>query len=292
MGINDKFVLAFDGHNIDSFEPTDPSFINFQYIDYVGQSIYLDKFYIIPNLPDMTCADFINQCCMLTGLFPYVDPSTPTVLNFYSAKVLSDNAPSAQNWSKYLIKSTDTMGEAEDMTHQLDGFAQNNRMLYADDPANLLDTSGNLTVANTNIELEAELFKLSFAAGKRATVYNNTIDYVLYDVKYTDPILTRTYKEQPLDVIGKISLVDGVYIVEFPDSMKFSQLQLSTAYLHYGAVINRPHLLREKFTLTARLVSLIDVRIPIYLEQYGKYYAIMEAQVDGEYNADVTLLEI
>lgn len=247
---------------------------------------------VISNLPDMTCADFINQCCMITGLFPYVNPATPKVLNFYSAKVLSDNAPSAQNWSRYLIKSTDTMGEAEDMKHQLDGFAQNNRMRYADDPTNLLDTSGNLTVVNTNIEKEAELFKLTFAAGKRATVYNNTIDYVLYDVKYTDPILTRTYKEQPLDVIGKINLVDGIYVVEFPDALKFSALQSSTAYLYYHAYIYRPHVLRERFALSARLTSLIDVRIPIYLEQYGKYYAIMEAQVDGDYNADVTLLEV
>lgn len=292
MGINDKFVLAFDGHNIDSFEPTDPSFINFQYIDYVGQSIYLDKFYIIPNLPDMTCADFINQCCMLTGLFPYVDPATPTVLNFYSAKVLSDNAPSAQNWSKCLIKSTDTMGEAEDMTHQLDGFAQNNRMLYADDPTNLLDTSGNLTVANTNIELEAELFKLTFAAGKRASSTNTIIDYPLYDVSVVDGALVRNPIKQDKTALGFIVNSGGVNYLTFPDSLKFSQLQSSTAYLHYGAIINRPHVLRERFTLSARLTSLIDVRIPIYLEQYGKYYAIMEAQVDGDYNADVTLLEI
>lgn len=249
-------------------------------------------FPVIPNLPDMTCADFINQCCMLTGLFPYVDPATPTTINFYSAKVLYDNMPAANDWSKYIVKSTATMGEAEDMTHQLDGYAQNNRMLYADDPTNLLNTSGNLTVANTNIELEAELFKLTFAAGKRASSTNTIIDYPLYDVSVVDGALVRNPINQSQNIIGYIENVDSVNYLKFPNSLKFSQLQGSTAYLYYGAVINRPHLLREKFTLTARLVSLIDVRIPIYLEQYGKYYAIMEAQVDGEYNADVTLLEI
>lgn len=249
-------------------------------------------FPVIPNLPDMTCADFINQCCMITGLFPYVNPATPTVLNFYSAKVLSDNAPAAQNWSRYLIKSTDTMGEAEDMKHQLDGFAQNNRMRYADDPTNLLDTSGNLTVANTNIEKESELLKLTFAAGKRVSATNTIIDYPLYDVSVVDGALVRNKINQSLTPLGFIVNSGGVNYLTFPDALKFSALQSSTAYLYYQAYIYRPHVLRERFTLSARLTSLIDVRIPIYLEQYGKYYAIMEAQVDGDYNADVTLLEV
>lgn len=291
MGLNDKFVLAFDGHNIDSFELTDPSSIRFQYVDHIGQSIYLDKFYIIPNLPDITCADFINQCCMLTGLFPYVYPATPSVVNFYSVADLYTNKANAQDWSKYLIKESEYMTEGEDIEYVLDGFSQRNTMNYAADPINQLDTSGLITVSNTNIEYESELFRLFFAAGRRVSLFNAIVDYPLYDVSIKDGALIRNKTNQSLPIIGKIENVSSVNYLTFPDELKFSAIK-TARYTEYQMLVSQPRIIKERFVLTPRLNSQIDVRIPVYLEQYGQYYAILEAQVDGEYNADLTLLEI
>ena len=246
---------------------------------------------IIPNLPDITCAEFINQCCMLTGLFPYVSPATPSTLNFYSAADLYTNKSAAQNWSKYLIKESDYMSEGEDIEHALDGFSQRNTLNYAKDELNQLDTSGLITVNNTNIEYESELFRMFFAAGRRASVNNAIVDYPLYDVSIKDGVLIRNKTNQSLPILGKIENVSSVNYLTFPDALKFSAIKTSR-YTEYQSLVASPRILKEKFRLTPRLTTAIDVRIPVYLEQYGQYYAILEAQVDGEYNANVTLLEI
>lgn len=246
---------------------------------------------IVSNLPDITCAEFVNQCCMLTGLFPYVDPATPSTVNFYSVANLYANKASAQNWSKYLIKESDYMSEGEDIEHALDGFSQRNTLNYAKDELNQLDTSGLITVNNTNIEYESELFRMFFAAGRRASATNAIVDYPLYDVSIKDGALIRNKTNQSLPIIGKIENVSSVNYLTFPDALKFSSIK-TARYSEYQTLVGSPRILKEKFQLTPRLTAAIDVRIPVYLEQYGQYYAIMEAQVDGEYNADVTLLEI
>lgn len=249
-------------------------------------------FPIIPNLPDLTCAEFINQCCMLTGLFPYVDTDTPTVVNFYSVKTLYDNIPNAQNWSRYLLKSTEAMAEAEDMEFIIDGYSQVNRMQYKDDELNTLDTSGQLTVSNQNIPTDGELFTLAFAAGRRASVNNQIVDYPLYDIKIEAGQLIRNAKNQSLDIIGKIVSVGGVNTLQFTDDLLLSAIDGTTNYTYYQQLIEKPRIIREKFKITGAVLAGVDVRIPIYLEQYGQYYAILEAQITDTYEADVTLLEI
>lgn len=287
--INDYFTINFNGHNIDTIESG--SYINVSFPEFAQKSLYHQKFYVIPNLPDITCAEFINQCCMLTGLFPYVYPATPSVVNFYSVADLYNNKANAQNWSKYLIKESDYMSEGEDIEYVLDGFSQRNTMNYAADPTNQLDTSGLITVNNTNIEYQSELFRLFFAAGRRVSLFNAIVDYPLYDVSIKDGVLIRNKTNQSLPIIGKIQNVSSVNYLTFPDELKFSAIK-TARYTEYQTLVSQPRIIKERFTLTPLLNSLIDVRIPIYLEQYGQYYAILEAQVDGEYNADVTLLEI
>ena len=249
-------------------------------------------FPIIPNLPDLTCAEFINQCCMLTGLFPFVDPDTPTVVNFYSVKTLYDNIPSAQDWSRYLLKSTEAMAEAEDMEFIIDGYSQVNRMQYKDDELNTLNTSGQLTVSNQNIPTDGELFTLAFAAGRRASVNNQIVDYPLYDIKIEAGQLIRNAKNQSIDIIGKIVSVGGVNTLQFTDDLLLSAIDGTTNYTYYQQLIEKPRIIREKFKITGAVLAAVDVRIPIYLQQYGQYYAILEAQITDTYEADVTLLEI
>jgi hypothetical protein len=57
-------------------------------------------------------------------------------------------------------------------------------------------------------------------------------------------------------------------------------------------LIEKPRIIREKFKITGAVLAGVDVRIPIYLEQDGHYYAILEAHITDTYEADVTLLEI
>jgi hypothetical protein len=229
---------------------------------------------------------------MLAGVFPFVDPDTPTVVNFYSVKTLYDNIPIAVDWSKYLLKTTSLMSEGEDIEFNIDGYARKNTLNYAIDDANLLDTSGVLMVINSNIDPTNELFTLNFAAGRRASINNFVVDYPLYDIKIESGQVVKTLKDQPLNILGKVVDIDGINTLQFTDDLLLSYIDSTENYSYYQQIIEQPRIIRERFFLDRTALIGIDVKIPIYLSQYGQYYAILEAQIADTYEADVTLLEI
>jgi hypothetical protein len=133
---------------------------------------------------------------------------------------------------------------------------------------------------------------MKFAAGKRSASKFKIIDYPLYDAKIVAGNLIRNFKQQDSDVLAYAEIIGTDYNLTFPDAMKFSQRILSTDYGFYRSLVLQPRIIKERFQLNRTELSKMDVRVPVYLQQYGKYYAILEAQVTDEYEADVTLLEL
>ena len=288
MSIDDSMTILFDGHNIQSEAAS--SHVNITFPDFANKSMYGLKFFIIPNLPDITMLDFINQCCQLAGVFPYVSPTDTGTLNFYSTKVLYDNLPT--DYSQYLLKETDTMGQPEHMEYTVEGFAQSNMMLYAADEGNSMNVNSQIVVSNQSAEPSSNLFQLAFGAARRFAPSNTVADYPLYDITVVDGIVNRNPIKQSLSVIGAVENRSGVNYLVFPDAMTLGYIKLTEPYQYLQGVLSLPNVLTERFKLSALLTSQIDVRKPVYLKQYGQYYAILEAQVDADYNADITLLRL
>ena len=255
---------------------------------------YPGKFFIVPNLPDMTCADFLFNCMALAGVFPYVEDDDATVLLFPDAGVLINNISNAKDWSNKLVKTSENASELEDAEFTIDGYAKKNYLKYKEDDKNTLDTSGYMEVDNDCIEPEKDLVKLTFAAGKRFSASDYTIDYPLYDISKTTEGIGMLRKEisQSNDVIAKVERISGVDYLKFPDSLKFSSIAAGTNYAAYQNLLQYPRVLKERVILSAKDISELDLRIPICLQQYGKYYAILELQAKVDEESEIKLLEI
>lgn len=249
-------------------------------------------FPIIPNLPDMTCSDFLYQAMQLVGVFPFIDGDDNNIIRFKSAQTIYDNLPNALNWSKKLVKSTDTESELEDVSFTFGDYTKKNILDYKENENNTLNTSGTLTVDNQNIESESKLVDLKFAAGKRFSTTDTIIDYPLYDIKINGTTLIRNAKDQGDYVLAEIVNNGSINQLRFTNALKFSSIVGTSNYISYQKLINKPRYTKEKFYLKAEDINNLDLRIPIYLEQYGKYYAIMVAQCNEEDTSDVELLEI
>lgn len=252
-------------------------------------------FPIIPNLPDITCADLLMECCKLTGLFPYIDEDSPTELSFYSVDKLYTNVVTPRkfkNWSHLLVKNTDTLSELSDVEFKFGSYAQKNTLAYKPNETNLLNTSSFLTVDNKTLEDEYKLVELKFAAGKRFSNSDQTIDYPLYDIKIQDGVLVKNAKNQSNDVIAKVVNVNSINYLKFTDDLLFSNIKTTDNYVSYQKIIERPRYLKEKFNLKAYDILKLDLREPIYLNQYGKYYAIMKLQYRDNDFSECELLEI
>lgn len=249
-------------------------------------------FPIIPNLPDMTCADFIFQAMQLAGVFPEVTDDAPDTINFYSADTIIDNIPNAKDWTNKLVKSTKRMSELSDVEFKFGNYAKKNTLAYKKDETNQLSTDDYLVVENENLEDENKLVELKFAAGKRFSVSEKTIDYPLYDVKVQSGVLVRNPKTQSNDVLGKIVNISGINYLQFTDDLLWSNIKLEDNYAAQQNLLNKPRYIKENFYLKPEDVYNFSTKIPIYLQQYGKYYAVMKLQYRESEFSEAELLEL
>lgn len=253
---------------------------------------YGSNFPIIPNLPDMTCADFIFQAMQLAGVFPEVTDDAPDTINFYSADTIIDNIPNAKDWTNKLVKSTKRMSELSDVEFKFGNYAKKNTLEYKKDKTNQLLTDDYLVVENENLEDENKLVELKFAAGKRFSVSEKTIDYPLYDVKVQSGVLIRNPKSQSNDVLGKIVNIEGINYLQFTDDLLWSNIKLTDNYAAQQTLLNKPRYIKENFYLKPEDVYNFSTKIPIYLQQYGKYYAVMKLQYRESEFSEAELLEL
>lgn len=249
-------------------------------------------FPIIPNLPDMTCADFLFEAMQLGGVFPEISDETPNTINFYSADVLFDNIGSAKDWTNKLVKSTKRMSELSEVEFKFGNYAKKNTLAYKKDETILFATDSYLVVENDNLEDESKLVELKFAAGERFSVSEKTIDYPLYDVKVEAGILIRNPKSQSNDVLAKIVNVSSVNYLQFTDDLLWSNIKLTDNYAAQQTLLNKPRYIKENFHLKPEDVHNFSAKIPIYLQQYGKYYAIMKLQYRESEFSECELLEL
>jgi hypothetical protein len=259
---------------------------------FYNTSIYRKKFFIIPNLPDITCSDFIFQAMQIAGVFPSISNDNPNVIDFINASELYDNLTIAKNWTNKLVKSNARMSDLSDVAFKFGNYSKKNILKYKDDETNALNTSSYLSVDNQNLEDESNLVSLSFSAAKRhAGTFDKTADYPLYDIKIVSGELFRTYKEPKNDIIAEIVNVNNINYLQFTDNLLWSNLKTAN-YTGYQSLILKPRYIREKFYLKQEDVTDIKLEIPIYLEQYGKYYAIMVLQYKEDEISECELLEI
>jgi len=196
-------------------------------------------FPIIPNLPDMTCADFILQCCQISGVFPQINEETPTIISFPSAQTIYDNIPVAKDWSDKLIKKKDRLSEMEDVTFKFGSYAKKNTLTYKNGDVST-QLVGSINVDNDNLEDEAKLVELKFAAGKRFSDLDNTIDYPLYDIKIVGGVLTTTEKNQSDDIIARVMNIGGVNKLFWTSDLQFAGIVLSDNYTSYQKIVENP----------------------------------------------------
>jgi len=247
-------------------------------------------FPIIPNLPDMTCADFILQCSQIAGVFPQINEETPTIISFPSAQTIYDNIPVAKDWSDKLIKKKDRQSELEDVVFTVGSYTKQNTLTYKNGDAST-QLVGSINVDNDNLEDTSQLVELKFAAGKRFSDLDNTIDYPLYDIKIIDGVLTTTEKNQSDDIIARVMNIGGINKLFWTSDLQFAGIVLSDNYASYQKIVEKPRYLKENFYLKPQDIQGIDLKIPIYLRQYGKYYAIMNLNY-SELTSVCELLEV
>ena len=227
------------------------------------------------NLPDISVVDFIKQICWLFGLFAI---KSDTGVSFISVNKIIDNRDKAVDWSKKLVPTGWT---AKETSYTFGDFAQKNYFRYEENE-NAKSADGYMVVQNKTLDYEKDLLKLPYTAGgdngdMRAVPYFKWSDdgTIVELVDCGDRIMQLVIS---FDSQGKEDAR-----LDFSD-LKFQNRVSRFGLSSYQDLIKSPFVIKDTFRLTEIDLKNIDYSIPVYIERYAAFFAIISIRSQGDYS--------
>lgn len=238
---------------------------------------YPSVFPIIPNLPDIKQIDFIKAICAIFGLFAMQSTDSTSKIRFVSIDELVANKAAALDWSSYLTRSNGD--EPKSVAHSIENFARRNNFNYKDDDTVRTNANGVLYADNETIDQECDILTLPFAAsdGDKIPHYRLSDDG------------TSVEDENVEDRIMKIVSSSGNAALDF-SGLDFDSL-IGKYYGSYAQVINNAVVIKEDLRLDGSAIRDVNYLLPIYLRQYGQYFAIKQLSVNSS-NVEAELVRL
>jgi len=269
----------------------------------VEEMMYGIDYPLTPNLPDMKVTDFLQWVSAITGTFPRQTDKGNIVLEFVHYHKLFDNKSIALDWSDKLIRAYDDDAPRE-IGFTVDGWAQVNNFAYGNskDVGDFAD--GQIEISNVQLDEEQDVVGDVFDAlqyPNNVPTYKTNADdnaerllaYLFPSEDETDEPLEADNPEpcvlhmQPLE-INNVAYVQGV----FDSTLYWRNILRSNRYAGLIRSLQKAKILHEVFALTELDIKQFDETIPVYLAQYGHYYAVTEIKSSETGVAEVTLFQL
>lgn len=244
---------------------------------------YNERFPIVPNLIPMKCIDFLKNITQMVGLFAIPDADGKSI-SFFSVDKIYLNIHKAINVTNRVVAETKE-NKPRSIKYAIDGLARNNRFDYKKDESVLGDYSGVITVADETIDFEKEAVNMSFAATDTISVESGvTIPLYGYGMdgaierKSIEP---RIFREDWRNMKSALSFF----------GLEWKRL-LKDYYSRYQKVVSSPIIITEKIDLSDIELKELDMTVPFYLGQYGRYYAIISVKAEDTGICECQLLQL
>ena len=242
-----------------------------------GGKVYVDgQFWIVPNLPDIKQIDFMKAIASMLGLFAV--SSEEDVIRFVSVDEVNENKRQAKDWTKRVVASAKA-NKPKGIEFTIDGFAQRNILSYKDDNTVTGSFNGILSVNDETLEYENNMITLPFAA---SDTKNGLASIPLYSYDADGNISYEKVEPRILLTTNGIAMFKGL---EWEELIK-------KYYTSYQQVCRAPVIITEKIEISDIELKDIDVSIPVYLGQYGRYYAIISIKAEDTGICECKLLQL
>ena len=261
-------------------------------------------FPIAHNLPNIKITDFVKFLSVITGTFPKQNTNNNTV-EFVPFNTIWKNKAKALDWTARIIRSGEE-SKPKDITFVVSGYAQNNWYKWKEDEEALKDKyNGNLTIYNKTLELSKVIFQFPFVASsddvpmyKYEEVVNvDEEGYLIEGMQSFGGEATPTPQEDKerqysacKDRVFKLKEDSNKNAVA---SFDFDMQEIiETKYKNLRTTLQKAKFITERVKI--RDIELVDFdeTKPIYLAQYGSYFAVVNIKSEGAGFADVTFLQL
>jgi hypothetical protein len=234
---------------------------------------------ITDNLPEIKIVDFVRCLAAVTGTFPkQPKQGTTEQVTFVPIDALWQNMTNAKDWSGKLVAQR---GEnvPKKIEYNLAEWAQNNRYKWkeCDDVAEGYG-DGNLTIPNETLDVERDVINFPFAATEGNSIASYEAENNVINVRKTEPRLLTLFENENADAAGMFDLAMNDI--------------LGTKYAHLAATLQDINIITETFVLSDFELLNFDETIPVYLRQYGAYFAVLEIKSSKAGIAEVQMLKL
>lgn len=246
----------------------------------VGSDVPMNGYYPIEsNLPNIKVIDFVKFLCAYTGSYPLQRASDDTV-TFAQVSDVFGNIANAVDWSDRLIATTDE-NEPKELAFHVTDWAQRNRYQWQEDDRNEYPAEHyefDLLLDDDTLEAERTVLTFPFAASEG----NNVPVYTRTDAGNVESSACKPRVFMVYDKSGKAG-------AEFESG--WSE-RLAGTMSPLRASLEKAKVITERIALTDIEVMQFDERKPVYLAQYGAFFAVLEIKQSNDMAADVTMLRI
>ena len=252
---------------------------------------YGGNFPIGKNLPDIKVTDFLKCICILTSTFPSQRFIGGT-LSFADIATLWEAKAQAVDWTKKLIPS-EASNHPRQTDFSVEEYCQHNIYKWKEDDTVYLQHDADMTVDNKTLEYTQDVCTLPFAAtdGNRIPIYE--WESVTASVGRNGKTITteratkyKACKDRIVNLtksdIGYAALAFNIDLQNIFDT-KLEKLRKTVA---------NPHQITERFNLSDLEILNFDETKPVYLAQYGAYFAVLEIKTTSSGYSEVTMIEL
>lgn len=246
-----------------------------------GEEIpYNGYFPIAYNLPKIKVIDFIKFLSVITGTFP-LQIAEDNIISFEPLSKVWENREEAKDWTEKVIAQSDE-NKPKRIDFKLSDYAQHNLYKWkADNTVGSYD--GDLEIDNETLDAKKVVYEFPFAA----TDGNNVPMYTApKEGKEEDKPSYKACKDRILRLMkGEKDEAVAIFDINMQDILR-------EKYRHIGESLQRVKVITEKIRISDIELLDYDETKPIYLAQYGNYYAITEIKADEAGFAEVTMFQL
>lgn len=250
---------------------------------------YGGNFPIGKNLPDIKVTDFLKCICILTSTFPSQRFIGGT-LTFADIVSLWEAKAQAVDWTKKLIPS-EACNHPRQTDFSVEDYCQHNIYKWKEDDTVYQQHDADMTIDNKTLEYTQDVCTLPFAAtdGNRIPIYEWENHQYTFG-RTTKTVQTPTKYKACKDRIVNLTKNDAGYAelafnIDLQDIFdnKLEKLRKTVA---------NPHHIVERFNLSDLEILEFDETKPVYLAQYGAYFAVIEIKTTSSGYCEVTMIEL
>lgn len=250
---------------------------------------YGGNFPIGKNLPDIKVTDFLKCICILTSTFPSQRFIGGT-LTFADIVNLWEDKAQAVDWTKKLIPS-EASNHPRQTDFSVEDYCQHNIYKWKEDDTVYQQHDADMTIDNKTLEYTQDVCTLPFAAtdGNRIPIYEwESKQSTFGNTTYTRQVATKykACKDRIVNLTkndaGYAELAFNIDLQDIFDD-KLEKLRKTVA---------NPHHIVERFNLSDLEILNFDETKPVYLAQYGAYFAVLEIKTTSSGYCEVTMIEL